>query len=105
MYMSEFLKMDIFFFVATIGTIVLTTLLSIALFYCIRVVKGMERILGEIEDETKAIRADLGSVRDAARREGEKLSGMLQAFEAMLRSFIGKKPRTRKKKAKTEQAS
>lgn len=96
--MDEFLKMDIFFFVATIAVAVLAALFAIALFYGIRVLKGIERILGEVEEEAKALRADIGEVRAVAKREGSKLAGLLESFEAMLRSVFGlKKPRARKK--------
>lgn len=97
-HMSEFLKMDVFFFVATLATVVLTVLAAIAFFYGIRVLKGIERILGEVEEEAKALRADLNDVRAVAKREGSKLAGLLESFETMLRGVFGlKKHRARKK--------
>ncbi|HRH24517.1 MAG TPA: hypothetical protein PK109_02930 [Candidatus Paceibacterota bacterium] len=97
--MSDFLKMDIFFFVATIGTIVTSILLATILFYGIRVLRGIERILGEVEEEAKALRADIQEVRAVARKEGSKLAGLLESFERMLRGVFGiKKRRSPKKK-------
>ncbi len=103
--MDDFLKMDIFFVVATLATIILTAFAALALFHAVRVMKGMDRILGEIEEETRALRADIGSVREAARTEGAKLSGMFEAFHATLLGLLGKKPRKRKKAVKKEVSS
>lgn len=103
--MDEFLKMDVFFVIASIATLAVGALACVVLWYLIRVLKVMDRIAREVEEEAHALRADIGEVRAAAHREGAKLSGMAQAFEAMVRNLVGRKPPRRRKPAPHEASS
>ena len=70
--MDEFLKMDVFFVVATIGIVVVAGLVAAVLVYALRLVRTLERIAEDVEEEAKALRADLQEARSAAKREGKE---------------------------------
>lgn len=61
--MEDFLKMDVFFVVATIATVVLATLLGVALAYAIRFLRTVNRIGESIEEEADMIRSDIQETR------------------------------------------
>lgn len=75
--MEDFLKMDVFFVVATIAVVVLAALVSVALYYVVRLLRTLMHISEEVEEETKAIRGDIEDVRRTARREGLKAKHVL----------------------------
>jgi uncharacterized membrane protein len=66
--MSDFLKMDIFFVVATVATVLIAALLVVLLIHAVRLLQTLNRISEEVEEEAKAIREDIqdarGKVRD-----------------------------------------
>ena len=75
--MDDFLKMDIFFLVATLAMVVIAMLIAAALIYRIRLLRTLERIAGEVEGEARAIIADLDGVREKVRIEGFKLAHVI----------------------------
>lgn len=82
--MNDFLKMDIFFVVATIGVVVITVLICIALWYLIRTLRAFERIATLAEEEAKLVRNDLDEARQELKREGR----MLKHFVTPLLKFL-----------------
>jgi hypothetical protein len=92
--MDEFFKMDIFFVVTTAVVVVLGVLSCVALIYLIRLFRTLDRIAGQVKDETEEIRADLDEMRQKTRREGLRLANLL--------TFFGK---TAKRAAKKKRAS
>lgn len=61
--MSEILHADIFFFITGIAVIVLTFLLSIALFHFIKLMKSVRRIAERIDEGSEAIADDIENLR------------------------------------------
>lgn len=61
--MSEFMKMDVFFFVTTLAVIVLTALISIAIWKLLKILKHVERIAEMAGEEAEHIRDDAAYVR------------------------------------------
>jgi hypothetical protein len=68
--MSEFLKMDIFFVIATIGFVILGILLVVALVYVILLLRTLSRIATTVEEEADAIMGDIDDARESIKREG-----------------------------------
>lgn len=91
--MNDFLKMDIFFGVATLGSIIFIALVSIALFYVIRLLRSLSRLSEEVEEEAKALRADLNDARTAVKKEGIKLATLSGFFEKTGKRLMGRKRR------------
>jgi hypothetical protein len=71
--MSEFLKMDIFFFVTTIVVVVLGLLGIVAMVYIIRLLRILNDIADTVDEETSAIKEDLDAARAKVRRGGNGL--------------------------------
>lgn len=76
--MTDFFKMDVFFVVATIATVVVAIALVVALVYAIRFLRTLNRIGDDIEAETDAIREDIHDMRKKVRRF--KLASLLTFF-------------------------
>ena len=64
---TEFLQMDIFFFVATIGVAAVAGMAALLLWRLSRIAKQLERILGRVESAADAAYEEFTSVRDAFR--------------------------------------
>jgi hypothetical protein len=65
--MSDFLKMDIFFVVATVATVLIAALIIVLLVYAVRLMQTLNRIGEEVEEEAKAIREDIHDARSSVR--------------------------------------
>ena len=65
--MTDFLKMDIFFVVATVATVLIAALIIIALVHAVKLLRTLNRIGEEVEEETKAIREDIEEARSRVR--------------------------------------
>lgn len=65
--MTDLLKMDIFFVVATIATASVAAGIIVALVYVVRLLRTMNRVADEIEEEAEAIRKDIKDARARAR--------------------------------------
>ncbi len=89
--MNDFLKMDVFFVVATIALVLVTALVCIALWYAIRVLRSLERISLHVEAEAVELRADLDEARLAAKTEARKFLGIVRAFHGSVKRLLGGK--------------
>ena len=88
--MDAFLKMDIFFAVATLVVVVLGVLIAVALLYVIRVLRTLERIATDVEGEAKALIADMDDMRVKVRAEGFKIAHMLSLLTKTGKRLITK---------------
>ncbi len=61
--MQEFLKADIFFFIASVATVAFTGALVMALVYAIRILQKVDVISGTVQQEVKNITADVAKAR------------------------------------------
>ena len=84
--MSEFLKMDSFFVISSIGFVVLAILLCVALWYVIQLLRTINRVADSVEEEAQALKTDLDEARATIRREG---TGLLSTI-GTLTGFAGK---------------
>jgi len=91
--MNEFLKMDIFFVVATVATVFVSMLVCMALYYLVRFLATINRIGEEIEEETGAIRADIEETRHKVRREGLRFTHLVSFFKKTASRVTPKKKR------------
>lgn len=81
--MNDFLKMDVFFVVSTAAVVIVATLLSIAIFYAIRILRAADRLSQTVEAEAALVRDDLRDLRAGIRREGfrwKHISRWLKGF-------------------------
>lgn len=78
--MSEFLKMDIFFFVTTLAVVLCAGLLSFVLWRIARVLRHVEHISEQVSLESDIFRADLAEVRSDIRRGKGRLKSLIDFF-------------------------
>ena len=65
--MTEFFKMDAFFVVATIATVVIAAITIVALVYAVRFLRTINRVADEIEEEADATREVIKDARKSVR--------------------------------------
>ena len=90
--MSDFLKMDVFFVVATLAVLVVGVLSTIVLIRVWRILGNFERVSENVADETDSLRADIEELRVKI-----KSAMGLGYFAGLVSSFFGKKRNSRKK--------
>jgi hypothetical protein len=71
--MNSFERMDIFFAVTTVAVVAVALVVCLIGWRLARLLRAIGRISEEAADEARALRADLGDVRETVRREGFKL--------------------------------
>lgn len=74
---DDFIKMDIFFTVATILVAIVGLLVAAALVLFIRLLRKLERIADDVGGEAKLLIADIDEARTKVRVEGFKLAHVL----------------------------
>lgn len=89
--MNEFLKMDIFFFVATVAVVALAFFTAFVLWRLERVLRNIEHISEQVTEESDEVRCDLAEMR----REVQIGKGRLQS----LFGFFGKFTKRASKKS------
>lgn len=92
--MSEFLKMDAFFVIATTGFVVLAVLLGIGLFYVIQLLRTLNRVAVTVEEEAEAIKGDLDQARASIKRGGIGLMSLLGFAGKTGKRLLAKKRRS-----------
>lgn len=96
--MNEVLHANIFFVITSVAVIVLTLLLSIALFHLIKILKTMRRIVDRIDEGTETIREDIEQLRTYVTEE----SFFARFFRAATRGKGAGSGRRSERKSKTE---
>jgi hypothetical protein len=93
--MSDIAKMDIFFIVTTIAVVVVTVLLSIALYRIVKILRNVERVSKLVSDEGEAVRGDIADMRGAIKAEGFKWGHLARFARKRAASFMGAKEEKR----------
>ena len=75
--MTDFLKMDIFFVVTTIVVVLIGALVIVVLVQVVRFLKTVNRIGEQVEEETAALREDIGEARSRIKQEGFRVASLM----------------------------
>jgi hypothetical protein len=78
--MDPFLKMDVFFVVATLGVVVVSGFAAFALWRLERVLKNVEHISAQVAAESDNVRLDLAEMRADIRRGKGRVKSLLDFF-------------------------
>jgi membrane protein implicated in regulation of membrane protease activity len=78
--MDEFLKMDIFFFVATVAVVVLAFFSAYVLWRLQRVLKNIEHISEQVSLESDNVREDLSELRSDIRHGKGRVKSLFGFF-------------------------
>lgn len=89
-HMSAFAKMDIFFIVTTLATVVLTVFMGVVLFYVVRAARDVSRI-------THVVRGESEKFAKGTRGARGKLGGAVEWLVALVQSFGAKRTRSESK--------
>ena len=93
--MSEVLHANIFFIIASIGTIVFMLLVSVALYQIIKILRSVRNIVERVDEGSENIAEDVAQLRSYV------VSGSL--FSQIIKFFMGSKvARSRKRKTDNE---
>lgn len=92
MRMDPFLKMNVFFVITTIVVLLVGALVVVILVYVARLVRTLNQIAIDVEEEAQEIRGDISELRTKAKKEGLKLSQLLSFF-GLRRPVAARKPR------------
>jgi hypothetical protein len=87
--MDEFLKMDIFFFVATLATVVIAALIAWALVRIVRILGKVEDITDSAAAEAELLRGDIGTLRENVKSEGLKFKHLSRFVRASMERWMG----------------
>ncbi len=90
--MDDFLKMDIFFVVATVAIVLVSVLLAMVLIRLLRILKTVDEVSEIVQEEAEGIRDDIREVRATVKRETIKAGQML----GLLTGLVKPKRRTKK---------
>lgn len=88
--MNEFVKMDVFFVIASTATIFLTILLVILLVYLIKFSKNLKDISVIMKTEAGKLNEDIENLRGNLRSTGFKLKHVFNFFKSIINSKKGK---------------
>ncbi len=62
--MSEILEANIFFFITSVAVIVFTVLVSVAVYYVIKILQSVRRIVDRIDAGSETIAEDISELRE-----------------------------------------
>ncbi len=95
--MSEVLHANIFFFIASAATVVFLLLVAVAMYYIIRILMSVRKIVERIEAGSDVIAEDVASMRDFVK------SGGLVAY--LINRMSPKKRTSRQSRTKDDEES
>ncbi|RJQ33715.1 hypothetical protein C4568_03910 [Candidatus Parcubacteria bacterium] len=81
--MTDFLKMDVFFFVTTFVVIALGVVVFLIGLRIWRILGHVEHISEMAEEETELLKGDIATFRSQVRREGFKFKSLVRMFKSI----------------------
>lgn len=96
--MESFLKADVFFFVTTLAVIVVAGFAAAGLAYLVATLRDLRQVARIIKQETGHITEDVHALRDKVKREGMRLTHLLD-FGGSIASRAAKRRAARKRAA------
>lgn len=87
--MDDFLKMDVFFVVATVMTLIVGCLIAYGIYIVVRILRNVEKISKTVSEEADLIRSDIDDMRGKIKEEGFKWSHLARFARSRAESFMG----------------
>ncbi len=81
--METIMKSEIFFFISSIATVILTILIGIMAAYLIRILRNVDNISEKAKDEADLIKEDVADLRQNIRDEGIKVKSFVSFFNKL----------------------
>ncbi len=98
--MDTVLQTNVFFFITSVATIVLSVLVGIALFYFIGILRNVRDVTDRMRRGTETLAEDLSDLRDNIKEEGVRIKHFVQFIGRQTGWFSdrGKRPRRRSRR-------
>lgn len=100
--MGDFLQMDIFFAVTTAVTLLVGIFVVVILFYVLRILRSVDRIVQDVSEESILIRRDIGEFRARVKSGGLSWRLFTNLIGSFMRGTKKKKPSQSKKSGDAE---
>lgn len=71
--MNDFYQMHVFFFISSLGFIILSVILTVALIYIIKILRDIKYISQKAKSEADILSGELSELRQNVREQGSKL--------------------------------
>jgi len=97
--MNSVLQSDIFFFISSISTVLITLAILIALFLIVKILSDIRGVLKVVRRSTNALSEDFSLVRNKLRDRGV-LTGFMLSLFTMVIDFVQKTKERRSQKNK-----
>ncbi len=100
--MSEILHANIFFFITAIAVVVLTILLSAALYYVVGILRNVRNITSRVERGSEVLGKDLLDLRRNVEQDGVRFKHIINFFGKRAGWFPQEKAQRKTRKVKDE---
>ncbi len=90
--METIAKSDIFFFITSVATIILTLFLAVLLYYLVKISRDLKYISQKAKAEADKIVEDVGNLRENIKGQGQRVKDLASFF-----SFVQGKTKKEKK--------
>ncbi len=94
--MDEILQANIFFFIASVATVIFLILISFILFHVIKIVKSIRSIVDKIEAGSEVLASDVSALRSKIANGGSFITKFISLFINNSGIFGGRERRRRK---------
>lgn len=96
--MADLIKSDVFFFISSIGVVVITVGFVIVIYYFLKVLRSINNLVENINSEAKNIIKDVKELREEVGSKIKFASGFLSAVTstAFFKNIFNKKSRSKK---------
>lgn len=93
--MDPFFKMDVFFVISSVMTLIVGGLFAIVLWKLLALLKTLQELADKAEKETAALTSDIAEVRGAFKREGLRLAALFELLIGGAKRFFSRKRKSR----------
>jgi len=100
--MADVLHADIFFFISSIATVILSILLAIALYYAIRILHDVRNVTEKIRKASDDLEHDFDQLRESVKGEGVRVKTIVELVLGFIARQIPK-PRSHRKSRDSEE--
>ncbi len=86
--MTDFTQMYVFFIITSLAVVVVTLLVSLALYYVVRILRTVDRLSTAALDEATLLREDIAELRTNVRTEGMKVKSFVKFGRKFVERFF-----------------